>query len=125
MIIHSIKVKSWPLVDAAGAGWDIFDEPDITLVIKDGAQVLYQTNLFYEDAKTGQNILFIPELNIFFPDRPLSFEVWDYDDGLTIPDYMGGIEGKIYREGQKFPISFTMQCGGCLVSFEIGVSYYF
>lgn len=125
MIIHAVKVLSWPQADQAGAGWDVFDGPDIKLVILDGVQNLYQSPNFYEDAIPGQNIIFYPELSLFFPGRPLTMRIYDYDNGLTTDDFMGGIEGKMYREGQRFPEKFTMQCAGCTVSVEVEVSYYF
>lgn len=125
MIINTVTVKRFPAVNPSGAGWDVFDGPDIYLAIKDGTQVLYTSENFYEDALTGFGQLFIPQLNIYYPNRPLTFEVWDYDDGLTDPDFLGGIGGKIYRAGEKFPDSFVMDCAGCPVSVEVNVSYYF
>lgn len=125
MIINTVTVKTFPAVNPSGAGWDVFDGPDLYLVIKDGPQVLYTSESFYENAAPGFGQFFIPQLSIFYPSRPLTFEVWDNDNDLTNDDFIGGIEGPIYRAGEKFPSTFTVQCSGCTVSFEVSVSYYF
>lgn len=125
MTIHGVKILRWPAADMTGAGWDLLDGPDIKLVIHDAGQALYSSTDFYEDAVSGQSILFAPNLSIFFPDRPLTFEVYDYDDGLSADDFMGGIVGKAYQEGNKFPDIFTLDCAGCKVAVELTVSYYF
>ncbi len=125
MIIRTVQILNFPQADATGSGWDVLDGPDVYLQIKDAGQVIYTSNTFYEDAISGKNQFFSPQLSIFFPTRPLTFQVWDYDDGLTNADFMGGIEGPIYRAGEKFPTAFTVQCIGCTVSFEVTVSYYF
>ena len=119
--IESVRINYFPTTDG-GVSWDLLDGPDVYLIIKDGAQVLY-TGPFFEDAVLGQNLTFYPSYTDFFPERPLTFEVWDWDDNITAPDFMGAIEGKMYRAGQGFPAQFTMQCGACVVSFDVQVSY--
>ena len=125
MTIHAVKINRWPAADPAGAGWDILDGPDLKLVIRDAGQILYSSPTFYEDAINGQTILFSPEVSIFLPDRPLTFDVYDYDDGLSSDDFIGGIVAKVYQEGQNFPNTFTLDCAGCKVSVDVTVSYFF
>lgn len=125
MTIHAVKVTRWPAADPAGAGWDVFDGPDLRLHIEDGGQVLYQSPNIYEDAVGSQTILFTPQLPVLFPDRPLTFALFDYDDNLSADDYMGGIVGKPYQAGNGFPLSFVLDCQGCKIAVELSVSYLF
>lgn len=122
VIIH-VKIIRFPASDASGSTWDVFGGPDIYLVIKDGAKVLY-TSPVVMDADKNQQPVFYPILSIN-PARGLSFELWDDDGGLTAPDFIGSIQGTIYRAGERFPDTVTIDCQGCPVAFESGLTYGF
>jgi hypothetical protein len=58
------------------------------------------------------------------PQQTYSIEVYDYDDGLSADDYMGGINFTPYSSGQQFPSTITLDCGTCKVAFKMnGVTY--
>ena len=122
MRVTYIALTSFPLTDGTGAGWDFFDGPDVYISIwKDGVQ-LYKT-VSYEDLTTGG----FWETNYEFSDPTATYtiRVYDYDDGITADDFMGGINFTPYRTGQKFPSSYPVSCSGCTVAFEFtGISYF-
>ena len=124
MVIAKVRVTKWPQTDN-GAGWDIFDGPDISILIKDGTgAVILKSQSYFEDAQAGQIFEFIPAAIVTIPQAPVTIQVWDYDDGLG-DDFLGGIIGSVYNAGQKFPKTITFECATCPVSFELDVLYYF
>lgn len=124
MKIITVKLTKWPAADQQGAGWDLLDGPDIYLIIKDGATILYKSNSF-QNAVQGQSLVFVANTVIDTPDRAISFEIWDNDSGITTDDFMGGIQTIPYQQGFKFPQSIILQCAGCIVQMELSVQYYF
>lgn len=109
----SISLISFPLVDGNGAGWDLFDGPDVYVEIKQGSTIIY-TSGFVEDLTTGNTYTDIVEFTN--PQATYTISVWDYDDGLTAPDLIGSINFTPYQAGLNFPTSRPIQCSGCDVS---------
>lgn len=122
MRVAYIGITSFPPTDPNGAGWDVFDWPDVYLQISKGGVILWESG-FYEDL-AGPALW---EANFEFSDPTATYliSVYDYDDGITADDPMGGITFTPYRPGQKFPTSYPVQCSGCTVAFELtGISYF-
>lgn len=120
--VGRIKITSFPPTDAGGAGWDLFDGADVYILIAKENTILY-TSDFIEDLTQDHEWTTNFEFND--PEDTYSINVYDYDDGLTDDDFMGGINFTPYREGQRFPTTFLLNCGSCVVSFEFKDVVYF
>lgn len=117
-----VEITSFPPTDANGAGWDTFDGADVYITISKGGANLYESG-FVEDLQS--NYTWSPNFEFTEPTATYTIEVWDYDDGLTADDYMGGIQFTPYQPGQKFPETITLDCGNCVVSFSLTEVAYF
>ena len=122
MRVQTIRVKTFPPTDQNGGGWDLFDGPDVYIAIWKDGTYLY-TSSIWEDAQPGAN--WAANFEFTDPTATYSISVWDYDDGITADDPMGGINFTPYISGQSFPVVKTIECAGCNVSFDfLGISYF-
>ena len=122
MRVTKINLTDFPLTDAGGAGWDLFDGADVFLAIYKNGALLHETAVA-EDLTTQQEWT----VNFEFSDPTATYNisVLDYDDGLTADDFMGGINFTPYKPGQKFPTSYILKCSGCAVEFDFtGIIYF-
>mgnify|MGYP000908500214 FL=1 len=121
MRVTNITLNTFPHTDQNGAGWDVFDGPDVYIQIKKGSTLIYKSG-FIEDLATSYTYNANAEFSD--PQATYTIEVYDYDDGLTADDYMGGINFTPYQSGFNFPDLYNIQCGNCVVSFTFtGVIY--
>lgn len=122
MRVGKIKITKFPPTDTNGGGWDLLDGPDVYFVIIQNGTTLFDSD--YVEDLTGN---FEWPINFEFSDPTATYSigVYDYDDGITPDDFMGGINFTPYRSGEKFPTSYTLDCGSCVVSFQLtGVEYF-
>lgn len=125
MGINRVVVTKFPATEPSGAGWDVFDGPDVKILIRHGGVVVYESSAFYEDATPAGRYTFLPNIVVNNPGQvQTSFEVLDYDDTLA-PDFMGAVSGYMYQDGRGFPETLAVQCAACTVAFEVGVVYSF
>lgn len=122
MKVAAITLLEFPPTDTGGAGWDLFDGPDVYLAIYKGATKLYSTP-WVEDLT--QDYGWTVNFEFTDPEATYTIRVYDYDDGITTDDYMGGIDFTPYRPGQKFPTSYLLDCAQCVVSFQFFDIAYF
>lgn len=116
-----IKITAFPPTDN-GAGWDLTSGPDVYLRISRGNTVLHTTN--YVQNLSGQHE-WVVNFDIDYPTETYSIAAYDYDDGLTDDDFLGGISFVPYLSGQKFPVWYPVTCSGCTVSFQVlGIAYF-
>jgi hypothetical protein len=120
-----VDVTSFPPTDANGAGWDTFDGADIYIDIQQNGQLVFSYPNFYEDANLNTVYPFTIDNVYLDPSLDYEFRVYDYDDGITPDDYMGGISGKVYSDNNGFPSEVDITCTGCSVGFKLYVSYEF
>lgn len=123
MRVGVITLTSFPLTDGAGGGWDLFDGPDVYLQIKQGSQVIFTTG--YVEDLLSQYSWFTTGLEFSNPTATYTISVFDYDDGLSADDPMGGISFTPYQPGKKFPVSYPLQCATCTVAFDFAAIEYF
>lgn len=121
--ITRVTATKWPATDTNGAGWDFFDGPDITFTMDEGTQQIYASSIFYEDAVQGQRYTFTPNIKLNNPTLTHQINLFDYDDGLTANDWMGGITFTPYRNGENFPKDRVLDIGG--LAFELEMTYTF
>lgn len=118
---QGVTLSTFPKTDPNGGGWDVFDAGDIFFVLKKGTEIVYEST-YIEDLQTSytwSNAKFIFD----FPKDIYTLQVWDYDDGLSGDDFVGGITFQPYQNGLKFPETLDIQCNNCVVSFKMKVSY--
>lgn len=118
--VGSITLTSFPPTDN-GAGWDLTSGPDVFLDISLNGTSIYSTG-FVQNLEG--NYTFQDVVEFTNPQSTYAITVWDYDDGLTDPDYMGGINFTPYKQGLNFPQSINLQCSGCAVSFTLNGAIY-
>lgn len=121
MRISSVTLNGFPQTDN-GVSWDVFnDGPDVYIQIKSGSTVIFQSG-WVQDLQSAHTFDGIVEFSN--PQATYTISVFDYDDGLSADDYMGGINFTPYKPGQNFPLSINLQCAGCVVYFTLnGVDY--
>ena len=123
MKVNKIKLTSFPPTDTGGAGWDLFDGADVYIAISKAGVKLWQSGSI-EDLTTQHEWT----ANFEFTDPTATYDisVYDYDDGITADDFMGGILFTPYRPGQHFPTSYSLGgCSGCVVFFDFnGITYF-
>lgn len=125
VLIQKIRIKSFPPTDINGAGWDVFDGPDIRLIILDAnGNQLYKSASYFENATAGQSITFSPAVVVTTPSNPITIQAWDDDSGFG-DDYMGGILAAMYQPGLKFPETINLSCAGCTISVDVDLVYFF
>ncbi len=122
MIVAAITLLDYPPTDSGGAGWDLFDGPDVFITISKGGVELYQST-FVEDL-TAEDYGWTVNFEFTDPEATYNISVWDYDDGLTADDFMGGANFTPYKSGKDFP-EFFFVCEGCPVSFQFAFLSYF
>ena len=122
--IQTVRVLYFPLYNTMGQAWDTSDGPDLYLQIKDAGQVIYTSEIVYNNASgnNGAVFEFSPNLGVFYPSRPLTFVLLDRDN-LAASDIVGAIESKIYQPGEKFPSAINVHCSECKTAFEVTVKY--
>ncbi len=122
MRVGSIKITSFPPTEQNGSGWDLLDGADVYLVISKDNVALFSTG-YVENLTTSYEWT----VNFEFSDPTATYSIsaYDYDYGLTGDDFMGGINFTPYQKGEKFPSSFTLACGNCVVSFDLKDVTYF
>lgn len=118
--VSSITLSSFPATDN-GAGWDLTSGPDVYIEITQGTTLVYQSG-YVQNLATVQTYNDIVEFSN--PQATYSIKVYDYDDGLTADDYMGGINFTPYKPGQNFPTTIFLSCSGCVVSFSLNGAVY-
>jgi hypothetical protein len=126
--IQSITVTDFQPTDSNGAGWDVFDGADAYAVLSlNGNVIASNENSRIEDVTNSP---------FSWSSLPSGFEMddvtnqyqlslYDYDDGLTADDFMGGIIFTPYNSTNGFPEKITVSCGNCSVAFELKVDYDF
>jgi hypothetical protein len=122
MRVTKIKLTDYPLTDSGGAGWDLLDGPDVYLAILKNGVSLFETG-YVEDLTTQYEWT----VNYEFSDPTATYAIraYDYDDGLSSDDFLGGISFTPYISGAGFPASYVVSCTGCVVEFQFtGVSYF-
>ena len=120
--ISNIKLKSFPTTDTNGAGWDLFSGADVYVEIAKNDNVLFTTG--YVTDLTG-SYTYDASFEFSDPKATYSIRVYDYDDSSG-DDWMGGISFTPYLNGQDFPSTINVTCGGCVVSFDLtGAVYYY
>lgn len=115
MRISSITLVDFPPTDN-GAGWDLTSGADVYIEISLGGVVIYTSG--YVQNLTTANV-YTDIIEFTSPQATYNIAVWDYDDGITAPDFMGGINFTPYQPGQNFPTTRNVQCSGCDVSFTL------
>jgi len=122
MRVTKIILTDFPLTDTGGAGWDLFDGPDVYLSISRNGVNLFNTG-YVEDLTTQ----FEWTVNFEFSDPTGTYQigVMDYDDGITADDPMGAINFTPYKPGANFPSSYPLTCTACVVAFQFdGLAYF-
>lgn len=125
--ITKITVTNFPPTDANGAGWDLFDGPDIYVQILLDNQTIYKHNQFFEDATPNNNYDFIPNSNINL-DRPTNqyqIALFDFDDNLTEDDLLGGITFIPYQPNIGTPATANLKVNGTQIEFTLDLEYTF
>lgn len=119
LILNSITVSSFPPTDANGAGWDLTSGPDVYITISLNNQVLH-TSGYVVNASQGVGF----QTNFILPDVTgiYTIRAYDYDD-FDADDSMGGIQTSLYSSTNGFPNTLNIDCGSCVVSFSVPVSY--
>jgi hypothetical protein len=120
--VGKIEITSFPPTDVGGAGWDLFDGADVYILISKGNTPLYDSD--YVEDLTG-NYEWTTNFEFGDPEDTYTISVFDYDDGITADDFMGGISFTPFIEGFSFPSAFSVSCGTCVVSFEFTEVVYF
>jgi hypothetical protein len=121
--VKKVVVEKFPATAANGAGWDLFDGPDMYLAIYKGTELLYYHDFFFEDAVADRQYTF--ELSSFsfdFPKDKYTIAIFDYDD-FDADDFMGGLEFTPYSSNNGFPETLNVQGGS--VAFSVAVTYQF
>ncbi|MEM1326144.1 MAG: hypothetical protein AAGI23_09335 [Bacteroidota bacterium] len=122
MRFTSVQLNRFPETTISGAGWDFFDAADIYVAIEKDGKELYTTS-FVEDLR--RQYTYVEPFEFDDPTATYSIVVYDYDDGLTPDDYMGGIIFTPYIRGERFPRTIELDCDLCRVALTLkGVTYF-
>ena len=121
--ISKVKITSFPQYDS-GANWDLGDGPDIYVQIAQGSSIVHEQPGLFEDASVTTDYLYTPSSVIDLTDPTAQYVVrlYDYDDGITTDDFMGGISFYPYSSTRGFPTTLNLDAGSG-VTFELTVSY--
>lgn len=121
MRVTGVELLDYPQTDTGGAGWDLASGADIYFTIEKNGTLIF-TSDWYQNVSAKS----WPGAAFEFDDPLATYTIylWDYDDGFG-DDYMGGVSFTPYRQGQKFPASFDLACGSCVVSFRFKAVSYF
>lgn len=120
--ISKVKITKFPQYDG-GSNWDIWDGPDIYVVIKKGSTLIHEQPTMFEDASVTSTYTYTPTSYIDLTDATAQYSIslYDYDDGLG-DDFMGGISFYPYSSTGGFPTTLYLDAGAG-VTFELTVSY--
>lgn len=125
MSITSIKITRFPATDSNGAGWDLFDGPDVYVQITGAGGVIGIETGYIENANPQQDYTFSPSswsTNNDFADVTSQYTISAYDyDGID-DDLLGGIYFTPYSTQGGFPTTQILDAGGS-VAFEVNYSY--
>ena len=123
--VTKITVTDFPPLDN-GASWDAFDGPDMYVEFTYNGQVVHTTG-YYEDADSQIDYEYTPttNLHLFVPEDQYNIDIYDYDDGITAPDWMGGYTFTPYSDNNGFPTKITLEEAGANTSFELEIEYQF
>lgn len=127
MILKKVIVTKFPPTEDNGAGWDILDGPDIIFSLLIGQNEVYRSSVFFEDAIQGQNYTF-DNLNIVItePTSNYTLNLFDYDDGLTADDFMGGVIFPFYSSTNvNFPSTIIIDSNNLNTGWILEVEYEF
>jgi hypothetical protein len=121
MRVGSIKLTTFPPTDDNGGGWDVLDGADVFLVISKGSDILLSTT-YIQNLTTSHE--WTTNFEFTDPTATYTISVYDYDD-FSDNDFMGGINFTPYRKNLGFPTSYLVNCGNCVVAFELKNVVYF
>lgn len=122
MKVGTIKLTDFPPTAAGGAGWDTFDGADVYITIHKAGVLIFETG-YFENLTGAQN--FTANFEFSDPTATHQMSVYDYDFGITTDDYIGGISFTPYQSGAGFPTSYTLDCTGCVVEFQLlNIAYF-
>lgn len=115
---NAVTALFYPLTDPNGASWDLFDEPDLYLVIKYQGEEVFRTATQFNASSTDVVFQFIYEYSN--PEEFYSFSIYDEDD-LTSDDLIVGMFFTPYQAGEGFPLNIEKDCsqGDCIANFRI------
>ena len=108
--ITRVSVEALPFTNDSGAGWDLFDGPDVYYRLYDANEDLIVSKKYYEDIGrsdlplTWDERLVISDLNDEYKIR-----LWDSD--YDAHDFIGGIVFSLEDLQGDYPNSITMEPG--------------
>lgn len=93
LTITGITITDFPGTND-GSNWDLFDGPDIYLVLLNPAGTVLYTSGYIEDADPNNSYFFSPNVTID-PVERITFRLYDMDD-FGADQYMGGQSAVLY-----------------------------
>lgn len=123
--IKSIKVTEWPFYTSDGEEWDYWSCcPEMYVEVVNSADETKVSVNHKDDANQGKSYTYYSDLPYTVTDvqKEYSLELWDYDES-SADDFMGGVRGTLYNEGDGFPSPIIFQAGG--IKYEMNVEYNF
>jgi len=120
--ITAVTVTKWPATESNGGGWDLFDGPDLTFILRKNGTNVYSSDIFYENAVQGQSYTFNTNIELLFPDESYQLELYDYDSSSAY-DLISDISFIPFIEGKDFPS--TGRAENSIIAFELEMTYKF
>lgn len=111
--VRGLTVKDFPATEANGAGWDLFDGPDLYFTISHNNTVIYTHPQFVEDPTPSPYTLMHRKIRH-------AVTLWDYDD-FDADDRIGGVEFTPYDERVGFVEEIPIKFGE--IEFTLTVDY--
>jgi hypothetical protein len=130
--ITKVVVKSFPNSQSDGSGWDLGlptpDDvlPDIYILISTGANTIYDSPTFYENAIANGSTFyeFLPNVTVTDFITPYVINIMDYDNSSS-DDFMVNKAFFIYNNTNGFPEVITLLDVADSILVDIYLSYNF
>ena len=122
--ITKITVTNFPPLNN-GDSWDAFDGPDIFIKLFYNSQAIAESGPFENADSQVEYSWTVTNLNLIAPEDPYTIELYDYDDGVTADDLMGGYTFTPYSDTNGFPDKITLSEPGSSTSFVLELEYQF
>lgn len=108
--VGSISLTSVP-PDNNGSNWDLFDGPDVYYQITKDGDVIAESEV-REDSFTAE---WNAPISFNDPAEVYEIRVLD-DDGVSNPEFVGGISFVPYRSNAGFPDTYELTCDDCTIT---------